>query len=137
MRPDISAARWSPACHHPSVADRVDVARCSSSTTLAACVAWLRSVMTEVWLAALSSMSEPAEKRFASSRFISSITGRACSKPGSATGALRTTREELRLAIITWIERTYHHRRRQRAFGKLTPVEYEAIIGETHLEQAA
>jgi hypothetical protein len=32
-----------------------------------------------------------------------------------------TTRDELRLAIITWIERTYHHRRRQRALGKLTP----------------
>lgn len=38
-----------------------------------------------------------------------------------------TTREELRLAIITWIERTYHRRRRQRALGKLTPIEYETI----------
>jgi putative transposase len=47
------------------------------------------------------------------------------------------TREELRLAIITWIERTYHQRRRQRALGKLTPVEFEAIIGQTHLAQAA
>jgi putative transposase len=48
-----------------------------------------------------------------------------------------TTRDELRLAIITWIERTYHQRRRQRALGKLTPVEFEAIIGNTHLTQAA
>jgi putative transposase len=48
-----------------------------------------------------------------------------------------TTREELRLAIIAWIERTYHQRRRQRALGKLTPVEFEAIIGQTHLAQAA
>jgi putative transposase len=48
-----------------------------------------------------------------------------------------TTRDELRLAIITWIERTYHRRRRQRALGKLTPVEFEAIIGQTHLAQAA
>jgi putative transposase len=48
-----------------------------------------------------------------------------------------TTREKLRIAIITWIERTYHQRRRQRALGKLTPVEFEAIIGETHLAQAA
>lgn len=32
------------------------------------------------------------------------------------------TREELRLAIILWIERTYHRRRRQRALGKLTPI---------------
>jgi putative transposase len=48
-----------------------------------------------------------------------------------------TTRDELRLAIINWIEKTYHQRRRQRALGKLTPVEYEAIIGQTHLAQAA
>jgi hypothetical protein len=30
-----------------------------------------------------------------------------------------STRDELRSATITWIERTYHHRRRQRALGKL------------------
>lgn len=38
------------------------------------------------------------------------------------------TREELRLAIVLWIERTYHRRRRQRGLGKLTPVEFEAIM---------
>lgn len=38
------------------------------------------------------------------------------------------TREQLRLAIITWIEANYHRKRRQRGLGKLTPVEYEAII---------
>jgi transposase InsO family protein len=38
-----------------------------------------------------------------------------------------STREELRLAIITWIEKTYHWRRRQRALGRLTPIEYETI----------
>ncbi len=38
------------------------------------------------------------------------------------------TRLELRLAIVTWIERTYHRRRRQRALGRLTPVEFEAIM---------
>ena len=38
------------------------------------------------------------------------------------------TREELRIAIITWIERTYHRRRRQARLGRLTPVEYEAIM---------
>jgi putative transposase len=38
------------------------------------------------------------------------------------------TRDELRLAIITWIERTYHRRRRQAALGRLTPVEYETIM---------
>ncbi|WP_264032383.1 IS3 family transposase [Cellulosimicrobium sp. SH8] len=39
-----------------------------------------------------------------------------------------TTREDLRLAIITWIERTYHRRRRQARLGRLTPIEYEAIM---------
>jgi putative transposase len=38
------------------------------------------------------------------------------------------TREQLRLAIVTWIEGSYHRRRRQRALGKLTPIEYEAIL---------
>ena len=30
------------------------------------------------------------------------------------------TRDELRIAIVTWIERTYHRRRRQTALGRLT-----------------
>jgi transposase InsO family protein len=34
-------------------------------------------------------------------------------------------RAELRYAIVNWIEHTYNRRRRQRALGKLTPVEYE------------
>ncbi len=38
------------------------------------------------------------------------------------------TRQELRIAIITWIERTYHRRRRQDALGRLTPIEYETIM---------
>jgi putative transposase len=37
------------------------------------------------------------------------------------------TRDQLRLAIITWIERTYHRRRRQKRLGKLTPIEYETM----------
>ncbi len=36
-------------------------------------------------------------------------------------------RQDLRLAITTWIELTYHRRRRQRRLGKLTPIEYETI----------
>jgi putative transposase len=32
------------------------------------------------------------------------------------------TRDELRTAIVTWIERTYHRRRRQAALGRLTPL---------------
>ena len=38
------------------------------------------------------------------------------------------TREQLRIAIVTWIERTYHRRRRQARLGRLTPVEFEAIM---------
>lgn len=38
------------------------------------------------------------------------------------------TREELRIAIVTWIERTYNRRRRQLRLGRLTPVEYETIM---------
>ena len=38
------------------------------------------------------------------------------------------TREDLRIAIVTWIERTYHRRRRQARLGRLTPVEFEAIM---------
>lgn len=37
------------------------------------------------------------------------------------------TRQELRLAIVTWTERTYHRRRRQRRLGRLTPIEFEII----------
>ena len=38
------------------------------------------------------------------------------------------TREELRIAIVTWTERTYHRRRRQPRLGRLTPVEFETIM---------
>ena len=38
------------------------------------------------------------------------------------------TRDELRIEIVTWIERTYHQRRRQAALGRLTPIEYEIIM---------
>nr|WP_281175995.1 IS3 family transposase [Corynebacterium doosanense] len=38
------------------------------------------------------------------------------------------TREQLRIAIVTWIERTYHRRRRQARLGRLTPIEFEAIM---------
>jgi transposase InsO family protein len=46
------------------------------------------------------------------------------------------TRQELRIAIVTWIERTYHRRRRQLALGRLTPTEYE-MINPSHLAQTA
>ncbi|TWH05589.1 transposase InsO family protein [Rhodococcus rhodochrous J45] len=46
------------------------------------------------------------------------------------------TREQLRIAIVTWIERTYHRRRRQLRLGRLTPVEFETIM-TTPAAQAA
>ena len=38
------------------------------------------------------------------------------------------TRDQLRIAIVTWIERTYHRRRRQDRLGRLTPIEYEITM---------
>ncbi len=38
------------------------------------------------------------------------------------------SREELRIAIVTWVERTYHQRRRRPRLGRLTPVGFEAIM---------
>ena len=42
-----------------------------------------------------------------------------------------TTREQLRIAIVTWIERTYHRRRRQDRLGRLTPVKFETMMTKT------
>ena len=42
------------------------------------------------------------------------------------------TREELRAAIVFWIERTYHRRRRQDALGRLTPIEFEIVHQAAH-----
>lgn len=39
-----------------------------------------------------------------------------------------TTRQQLRTAIVTWIERTYHRRRRQHSLSRLTPIEYETTM---------
>ncbi len=38
------------------------------------------------------------------------------------------TRQQLRTAIVTWTEGTYHRRRRQRSLARLTPIEYETIM---------
>ncbi|WP_414056439.1 IS3 family transposase [Prescottella equi] len=43
-----------------------------------------------------------------------------------------STREELRLAIVIWIEKTYHRKRRQRRLGRLTPIEFETINQAAH-----
>jgi len=37
------------------------------------------------------------------------------------------TRDQLRLAILTWIEKTYHRRRRQDRLGRLKPIEFETM----------
>lgn len=42
------------------------------------------------------------------------------------------SRDQLRLAIVTWIEKIYHRRRRQRALGRLTPIEFETIHTAVH-----
>ena len=46
------------------------------------------------------------------------------------------TRQDLRISIVTWLERTYHRRRRQDRLGRLTPIEYEATMA-TVAPQAA
>ena len=43
-----------------------------------------------------------------------------------------TSREELRLAIVVWIEKTYHRRRRQDRLGRMTPIEFETLLQATH-----
>ncbi len=42
------------------------------------------------------------------------------------------TREQLRLAIVIWIERTYHRRRRQDVLGRMTPIEFETLTQAAH-----
>ncbi len=46
------------------------------------------------------------------------------------------TRHELRIATVVWIERTYHHRRRQARLGRLTPTQYETIMTPTAAQAA-
>jgi putative transposase len=47
------------------------------------------------------------------------------------------TRDQLHDAIVFWIERTYNRRRRQRALGKLTPVEFELAFTAQNAALAA
>jgi transposase InsO family protein len=42
------------------------------------------------------------------------------------------TRDELRLATVVWIEKTYHRRRRQDGLGRLTPIEFETLAQAAH-----
>jgi len=43
-----------------------------------------------------------------------------------------TSRDQLRLAIVIWIEKTYHRRRRQDALGRMTPIEFETLTQAAH-----
>jgi len=54
-----------------------------------------------------------------------------CSTPRSGNA------RELRVAIVTWIERTYHRRRRKRSLGRMTPVEFEAVFQVVDEEDVA
>ena len=46
------------------------------------------------------------------------------------------SREELTIAVITWIEHRYHQRRRQKRLGQLTPLEYETTNKKTAIKAA-
>lgn len=46
-------------------------------------------------------------------------------------------RDDLKVAIIVWIERTYNHRRRQRGLGKLSTVTYELTLIDRPATMAA
>lgn len=46
------------------------------------------------------------------------------------------SRDEVRIAIVTWIARTYRRRQRQAALGRLTPIEYETIMTNTAAQAA-
>ena len=37
---------------------------------------------------------------------------------------------------VTWIERTYHRRRRQASLGRLTPIEFETVMTTPALQAA-
>jgi hypothetical protein len=58
-------------------------------------------------------------------------------RPWRASSACcRRTCSTAAAGIVTWIERTYHRRRRQASLGRLTPIEFEAIM-TTPVGQAA
>ncbi|MFQ6171720.1 hypothetical protein ACK8HX_08945, partial [Oryzobacter sp. R7] len=54
-----------------------------------------------------------------------------CGHDSSLPEEVRTL-HQTRGGSVTWTERTYHRRRRQRALGKLTPIEFETINRAAH-----
>ena len=47
-----------------------------------------------------------------------------------------TTCEDLRIAIVTWVERTFHRRRRQAALGRLSPIAFEMTMTSAAIQAA-
>jgi putative transposase len=41
-------------------------------------------------------------------------------------------RAELSLAIVVWVEETYHRRRRHDSLGRMTPIEFERLTQAAH-----
>ncbi|WP_035281872.1 integrase core domain-containing protein, partial [Brevibacterium album] len=52
------------------------------------------------------------------------------------TGPWRT-RQQLRARIVSWIEGTYHRRRKQKSLGRLTPVVFEEVLQSQAVALAA
>lgn len=46
------------------------------------------------------------------------------------------TRAQLRIALVSWIEGTYHRRRRQTRLGRLTPIQFETIMTQQTAQAA-
>lgn len=55
----------------------------------------------------------------------------ACCKRNVFNRKTWATRTELSAAVTLWVKRTYHRKRCQRVLDKLTPVEYESIMGKS------
>lgn len=52
------------------------------------------------------------------------------------TGPWRT-RQQLRVRIVSWIEGTYHRKRKQKSLGRLTPVVFEEVLQSQAVALAA
>jgi transposase InsO family protein len=113
-----STAAWSPAaCSTPTAAANFGQGRCSGRWTRYSMVGSMGQVASAADNAAMESFFSLLQNNVLDRR-------------------RWRTRNELRIAIVTWIERTYHHRRRQASLARLTPIEYEAIMTTTATQAA-
>ena len=53
-----------------------------------------------------------------------------------SVGSAWVIRQGLRVAVVTWMERTYHRRRGQARLWRLTPIEFETIMNHAVTEAA-